>query len=112
MPKAALIVLLLLPASGIASEGPEEHFRRGLDATGAHDYANALSNFEAALATDPDNLRYANEYRQTVIRSKEYDRSLKFFDSLVTDHPNPANACLNSGFALTARMAVSADVQQ
>jgi tetratricopeptide (TPR) repeat protein len=112
MTKASLILFLLLPGASRASEAPEEQFRRGLDAAGARDYANALSNFEAALATDPDNLRYANEYRQTVIRSKEYDRSLKFFDKLVTDHPNSANAWLNAGFALIDKMPVSGAVTQ
>ena len=112
MTKASLILFLLLPGASRASEAPEEQFRRGLDAAGAHDYANALSNFEAALATDPDNLRYANEYRQTVIRTKEYDRSLKFFDKLVTDHPNSANAWLNAGFALIDKRPVSGAVTQ
>ncbi len=112
MTKAVLIVLLLLPATSIASEASEESFRKGLDAANAHDYTNALSNFEAALASDADNLRYANEYRLTVIRSKQYDRSLKFFDKLVTDHPNSANAWLNAGFALIDKMPVSGAVTQ
>ena len=58
-----------------------------------------LSKLEAALAADPDNLRYGSEYRQAVIQAKEYERSLKFFEKLVADHPTAANAYLNYGFA-------------
>src|SRR5947208_6007589 len=58
-----------------------------------------LSKLESALAADPDNIRYGSEYRQAVIQAKEYDRSLKFFEKLVADHPKSGNAYLNYGFA-------------
>jgi hypothetical protein len=58
-----------------------------------------LSKLEGALSADPDNLRYGSEYRQAVIQTKEYDRSLKFFEKLVADHPKSGNAYLNYGFA-------------
>lgn len=61
--------------------------------------AERLVQLEAALVADPDNLRHASEYRQLVIRVKQYDRCIDFFDKLVAEHRQAANAYLNYGFA-------------
>lgn len=61
--------------------------------------AERLVQLEATLVADPDNLRHAGEYRQLVIRVKQYDRCIDFFDKLVAEHPQAANAYLNYGFA-------------
>lgn len=71
-----------------------------------------LSKLEAALAADPDNIRYGSEYRQAVIQAKEYDRSLKFFEKLVADHPNSANAYLNYGFAYVDKIPAAGSITQ
>src|SRR5438128_11835764 len=71
-----------------------------------------LSRLEAALASDPDNLRYGSEYRQAVIQAKEYERSLKFFEKLVADHPTCANAYLNYGFAYVDKIPASGSITQ
>jgi len=71
-----------------------------------------LSKLEAALASDPDNLRYGSEYRQAVIQAKEYDRSLKFFEKLVAGHPTAANAYLNYGFAYVDKIPASGSITQ
>src|SRR2546429_9377413 len=71
-----------------------------------------LPKLEAALASDPDNLRYGSEYRQAVIQAKEYERSLKFFEKLVTDHPKCANAYLNYGFAYVDKKPASGSITQ
>jgi len=71
-----------------------------------------LSKLEAALAADPDNLRYGSEYRQAVIQAKEYERSLKFFEKLVADHPTAANAYLNYGFAYVDKIPASGSITQ
>ncbi len=71
-----------------------------------------LSKLEASLSADPDNLRYGSEYRQAVIQSKEYDRSLKFFEKLVADHPTSGNAYLNYGFAYVDKIPVAGSITQ
>jgi tetratricopeptide (TPR) repeat protein len=71
-----------------------------------------LSKLEAALAADPDNIRYGSEYRQAVIQSKEYDRSLKFFEKLVADHPKSGNAFLNYGFAYVDKIPAAGSITQ
>src|SRR2546430_11181253 len=71
-----------------------------------------LPKLEAALAADPDNLRYGSEYRQAVIQAKEYERSLKFFEKLVADHPTAANAYLNYGFAYVDKIPASGSITQ
>ena len=71
-----------------------------------------LSKLEAALSADPDNIRYGSEYRQAVIQTKEYDRSLKFFEKLVADHPKSGNAYLNYGFAYVDKIPVAGSITQ
>jgi tetratricopeptide (TPR) repeat protein len=71
-----------------------------------------LSKLESALSADPDNLRYGSEYRQAVIQTKEYDRSLKFFEKLVADHPKSGNAYLNYGFAYVDKIPVAGSITQ
>ena len=71
-----------------------------------------LSKLEAALSADPDNIRCGSEYRQAVIQSKEYDRSLKFFEKLVADHPKSGNAYLNYGFAYVDKIPVAGSITQ
>src|SRR5882672_5906336 len=71
-----------------------------------------LPKLEAALAADPDNLRFGSEYRQAVIQAKEYDRSLKFFEKLVADHPKSGNAYLNYGFAYVDKIPAAGSITQ
>lgn len=74
--------------------------------------ATALAALEAQLASNPDNLRLASKYRQSVIQAGEYDRALKFFEQLVADHPNSANAHLNFGFAYVDKIPVAGSMTQ
>lgn len=78
----------------------------------AEDLATALAALEAQLASNPDNLRLASKYRQSVIQAGEYDRALKFFEQLVADHPNSANAHLNFGFAYVDKIPVAGSMTQ
>jgi tetratricopeptide (TPR) repeat protein len=71
-----------------------------------------LAKLESALAADPDSIRYGSEYRQAVIQAKEYDRSLKFFEKLVADHPKAANAYLNYGFAYVDKIPAAGSITQ
>src|SRR5437867_8948406 len=71
-----------------------------------------LNKLEAALAASPDDIRCGSEYRQAVIQAKEYERSLKFFEKLVADHPTSANAYLNYGFAYVDKIPASGSITQ
>ncbi|HEV3075532.1 MAG TPA: hypothetical protein VHB47_14015 [Thermoanaerobaculia bacterium] len=74
--------------------------------------APALEHMEAALAADPDNLRYASEYRHAVIRAGAYDRALDFFAKLVADHPGSAFAWLNYGYVYVDKMPSAGAITQ
>ena len=78
----------------------------------AEDAASILPPLEAQLAADPDNLRAGSEYRRAVIRMGEYDRAIKFFEKLVGDHPNAANAHLHYGFAYVDKVPVAGSITQ
>src|SRR5947207_6294701 len=71
-----------------------------------------LSKLEGALAAAPDDIRCGSEYRQAVIQAKEYERSLKFFEKLVADHPTASNAYLNYGFAYVDKIPASGSITQ
>jgi tetratricopeptide (TPR) repeat protein len=85
--------------------------RAGSAAAGAP-AASPLPQLEAALAADPDNLRAASDYRMTVIKTGEYDRALEFFEKLVADHPQAANAWLNYGFAYVDKIPAAGSITQ
>jgi tetratricopeptide (TPR) repeat protein len=70
----------------------------------------SLPQLEAAVAADPENLRAASEYRMAVIKAGEYDRALKFFEKLVTDHPQAANAWLNFGYACVDKIPAAGSI--
>ena len=78
----------------------------------AQDGVAALAPLEAQLAADPDNLRAGNEYRRAVIRLKEFDRAIQFFEKLVAGHPNAASAHLNYGFAYVDKIPVAGSITQ
>ena len=85
---------------------------RFLQEVRAEDAASVLPPLEAQVAADPDNLRAGSEYRRAVIRMGEYDRAIKFFEKLVADHPNAANAHLNYGFAYVDKVPVAGSITQ
>ena len=78
----------------------------------AEDWPAALDLLEKAVAAEPDNLRFGAEYRQAVIAAGEYDRCLAFFEKLVADHPESANAQLNMGFAHVDKIPVEGAITQ
>ncbi len=87
-------------------------FAEGEKALAAGDLPAALDRMEAALAADPDSLRYASEYRQAVIRAGAYDRALDFFGKLVADHPGSAFAWLNYGYAYVDKIPAAGAITQ
>lgn len=83
-----------------------------MKALGSNDYANALHYLESAVTDDPENLRYATEYRQAAIKSKEFDRSVNFFEKLATAKQQSANVNLNLGFAYVDKIPVAGSITQ
>ena len=54
---------------------------------------------ESRMASEPENLKLAAEYRQTIIAAEEYDRAIKFFEG-VTKRPGAGpHAFLSLGLA-------------
>lgn len=99
-----LITSALLLACGLVGDAtPAQTSREIIDrATGlaaGGQTPQALDTFEAALLANPDDLHLGAEYRQVTIQAGTYDRSLAFFEKLVADHPESANARLNFAFA-------------
>ncbi len=106
-----ITVVLLTISSAWADAG--DNYQNALKALAAKDYPTALKEFEAALAADPDNLRYGNEYRQAVIQAADaYDRCIRFFEKLTTDNPNAPNAWLNLGLAYVDKIPAAGTVTQ
>ncbi len=107
-----LRTFLLLLAFVAAAPNGEQEYNAAVAAVSSGNVEASLGHFEAALQADPDNLRYGNDYRQAVIREKAYDRSIAFFEKLVADHPDAANAFLNFGFAYVDKIPDSGAITQ
>lgn len=99
----------LLPCRVYASEAD---YRQGLKALETNDYPAALHYLELAVAGDPESLRYGSDYRQAVIHSKDFDRALKFFEQMLTQHPKSANLHLNYGFAYVDKIPIVGSITQ
>jgi len=95
-----------------ASPEAEGEFRKGLAALQLNDFTSGLYHLELAIADDPDNLRYASEYRQAIIRQKEFDRSISFFGTLLANHADSANLHLNYGFAYVDKIPTAGSITQ
>ncbi|HXO18453.1 MAG TPA: tetratricopeptide repeat protein [Thermoanaerobaculia bacterium] len=108
----AAALLLLLPGGLLAASAGEEDYAAGMKAAAAKDYAAALPRLEAAVTADPDSLRYASDYRETVIAGHAYDRCLAFFEKLVAAHPQSAAAVLNHGYAYVDKIPAAGSITQ
>ena len=58
-----------------------------------------LSAMESQIAANPEDLRVAADYRQAVIQADEYDRAIKFFESLTKRAGAGPNVFLSLGLA-------------
>jgi tetratricopeptide (TPR) repeat protein len=112
LPAAAAPSSAPAPAPAPAPSSPGAAFEAGLQALAARELPAALDRMEVALAADPDNLRYASEYRHGVIRAGAYDRALDFFAKLVADHPGSAFAWLNYGYVYVDKMPTAGAITQ
>jgi tetratricopeptide (TPR) repeat protein len=71
------------------------------------DDTRVLDQFEARLIQDPGSLRIAAEYRQLVIETGRYDRSIKLFERLARDPRGGANRFVNLALANVDKVPVS-----
>src|SRR5580765_8696110 len=71
-----------------------------------------LDGFEARLLQEPGSLRVAAEYRQLVIETGRYDRSIKLFERLSRDPRGGANRYLNLALANVDKVPVSGSVRR
>ncbi|MSV28313.1 MAG: hypothetical protein EXQ52_06155, partial [Bryobacterales bacterium] len=106
-----LAIAGLAAGAALAASG-EADYQAGMKALATKDFSNALGKLEAALAAEPDNLRFGSEYRQAVIQAKEYDRCIKFFEKLTADNPAASSGFLNYGFAYVDKIPASGAITQ
>jgi tetratricopeptide (TPR) repeat protein len=66
-----------------------------------------MDELEARLAQDPASLRVAAEYRQLVIDTGTYDRSLKLFERLAKDPRGGANRYVNLALATVDKVPIA-----
>ena len=71
-----------------------------------------LGDFEARLSQDPSDLRVAAEYRQAVIATGRYDRSIKLFERMAKDPRGGANRFINLALANVDKVPVSGSVRR
>ena len=112
--KIRLTALMLCLATLLAPavRASDADYQKAMKALSANDLPTALSSLEAAISEDPDNLRYGNDYRQAIIRSKQFDRALDFFQKKVAVNPKAANLHLNYGFAYVDKIPVAGSITQ
>jgi tetratricopeptide (TPR) repeat protein len=110
----AYSVFILLAACTLfgATTAADSDYQQGVKALSSHDYTAAVHFFELAVSGDPDNVRFASEYRQAVIHNKEFDRSLRLFEKLAAEHPRSANVRLNFGFAYVDKIPAAGAITQ
>lgn len=108
---ALLTLLFCCLLSGSTSDADAD-YQQARKALGANDYSTALRYLESAVAGDPDSIRYASEYRQAAIKSKDFDRSVAFFEKLSTSRAQSANVHLNCGFAYVDKIPAAGSITQ
>jgi tetratricopeptide (TPR) repeat protein len=118
--RTAILAMAVLP---MAFGRPADNFEKAVKALASKDYAGAFDNMEAAIKEDPDNLKYASEYRMAVIaaakrlhpkegKPDDYDRCLKFFEHLTAERPSAWAAWLNYGFAYVDQIPAAGAITQ
>ena len=106
------MLVMAVCLSSLAEAAAEPYFREAMSALQSNDVPRGLHYLELAIADEPDNLRYASEYRQAIIRNKEFDRSISYFARLIAEHPTSANLHLNYGFAYVDKIPTAGSITQ
>ena len=71
-----------------------------------------LAGLESRLSEDPASLRVAAEYRQLVIETNGYDRSIRLFERLAKDPRGGANRFVNLALANVDKVPVSGSIRR
>jgi hypothetical protein len=71
-----------------------------------------LDELENRLIREPGNLRLGSEYRQLVIGTGRYDRSIRLFERLARDPRGGANRFVNLALAYVDKVPVSGSIRQ
>ena len=121
-PQVIAVLLALWAGLAAAQEAPDpaaDLHRKGLTEVAAGRWETAIDLLEAATAAAPDDLEIGTDYRQAVIAAAAaaddpeiYDRCLEFFEKLVAEHPDAANAFLNYAFAHVDKIPVEGAITQ
>jgi tetratricopeptide (TPR) repeat protein len=117
------MTVLLARAGAAASPASEAVFDQGMQALSTSNCDTALGLFEKALSDDPENVRYASEYRMAALRCakaahpkegqpQDFDRPLKFFEKLAEKNPGSSNVFLNYGFAYVDKIPAAGSITQ
>jgi tetratricopeptide (TPR) repeat protein len=96
---AATLVLAMCVSSVAAAEPPSAANR-------------LLDDCESRLIQDPASLRVAAEYRQLIIETGRYDRSIRLFERLAKDPRGGANGYLNLALANVDKVPVSGSLRR
>jgi len=107
-----LLMLATLHVAAAASPAAQARYEQAVEALAQQDMAAALTNFEDAVRQDPDNLQFAAEYRQAVIKAEAYDRALEFFEEVAGEASGSANLLLNYGFCYVDKIPTEGAVTQ
>src|SRR5262245_48032502 len=70
-----------------------------------------LSALERRVASEPENLRIAADYRQAAIGAGEFDRSIRFLERLA-QQSGAANAYINLALAYVDKVPPSGDIRR
>ncbi len=70
-----------------------------------------LTALERRVASDPESLQIAAEYRQAAIGAAEFDRSIKFLDSLARQRGGP-NVFISLALAYVDKVPPSGDIRR
>lgn len=76
---------------------PEVNYKAGRDFFNQNNYSSALSYFEAAVKTEPNNIDYLTELAITHYRLKNYQESIKAYEKIINLDKNNASAYNNVG---------------
>jgi hypothetical protein len=71
-----------------------------------------ISPLERAVASDPENLRLAAEYRQQVIVAGDFDRSIRFLEPLAKRHGSGPNVQISLALAYIDKVPTSGDIRR
>jgi hypothetical protein len=79
---------------------------------GAVPPAADLSGLEAAVAADPENLFLAADYRQAIITSKDFDRSIDLFEKLARSRTAGPNVHISLALAYVDKVPPSGEIRR